>query len=85
MDKTTSHHLKRHFLAIFDTFTLFLSINGMNTPLRHDPTILTPFWANMGKIRGKEAEKDSLLRMNLSNNKKIWKKQVLFYKSHYIL
>ena len=54
MNNIPSTHLKHHFLAIFDTFTLFLSINGMNTPLRHDPTILTPFWANMGKIRGKK-------------------------------
>jgi hypothetical protein len=54
MNNTTSQHLKHHFLAIFAPFTPLLSINGINTPLRHDPTILTPFWANMGKIRGKK-------------------------------
>lgn len=65
MNNTTTHHLKCHFLAIFAPFTLLLSINGINTPLRHDLTNLTPFRANMGKIRRKEAETDSLLRMVL--------------------
>ena len=51
MDNTTTHHLKYRFLAIFTPFTPFLQINGINTPLRHDPTNLTLFWANMGKIR----------------------------------
>ena len=51
MDNTTTHHLKYHFLAIFATFTPSLSINGINTPIRHDPTNLTPFRANMSEIR----------------------------------
>ena len=65
MNNTTAHHLKCHFLAIFAPFTLLLSINGINTPSRHDLTNLTPFRANMSKIRRKEAETDSLLRMVL--------------------
>jgi hypothetical protein len=51
MDNTTTHHLKYHFLAIFAPFTPSLSINGINTPIRHDPTNLTPFRANMSEIR----------------------------------
>jgi hypothetical protein len=65
MNNTTTHHLKYHFLAIFATFTPSLSINGINTPIRHDPTNLTPFRANMSEIRRKGAETDSLLRMVL--------------------
>ena len=51
MNNIPSTHLKYRFLAIFAPFTPLLSINGINTPIRHDPTNLTLFRANMSEIR----------------------------------
>ena len=51
MNNIPSTNTEYHFLVIFATFTPPLSINGINTPIRHDPTNLTPFRSNMSEIR----------------------------------
>jgi len=65
MDNTISHHLKHRFKAHIGGKMGNKPKIDTNIPSMHKSLVLSHFWANMGKIRGKEAERDSLLRMVL--------------------
>jgi len=65
MNKTISHHPKHRFKAHIGGKMGNKPKIDTNIPSIHKSLVLSHFWANMGKIRGEEAERDSLLRMVL--------------------